>query len=560
MNSNVGKRLSLDYHMTINEGNALRMPLDVDDDSEASSSVVGDFEDAPLAPRYAQTPFAKNSSATSVRSASYVSARASNDQQLEKTMTSIKSMALMFESGALQPSTTLRPSSFASIESATNSESRTVVVPQPPPPRKSSAHLPHTQHSPEKHDSTRSALRQFDSPERDSASDATRNHIVELEHRVEQLEELLADMHHRLTIILASQESTKIPSIHDLRQPTQAPHTKGQHNVSNNSNSHLPVAAISTGVPESDHDLKTDRSAPSSQRSGRRLSMQGVAKSIIFANRLHLPPVGQLPVFDSAACSKGIVLSRNNTAATLIQFSNTPHPLCLGPIISRGTSMLSITIYFGEPDLPTINETSTSAGLQAVLRTGSTDEIAHAIISSKPDDLCQALASSDSPTLSDLSKKFEVTKRLTDKTFKGRCEALRQRCQEIARVAASAGLCFFGVCGASFPSHGIRGDEMVWCSSFNERKEPGPPKTKPLLDKASRKDALELHKKLLLHDMKTICDSIPELNTLINGLISHRRAGLESSSSVQPSSTVVWNDMGPKQVSILYNHSFWNTF
>jgi hypothetical protein len=78
--------------------------------------------------------------------------------------------------------------------------------------------------------------------------------------------------------------------------------------------------------------------------------------------------IAYLPTFDSAVCSKGTTLLSNNTAATLMQFYDAPHPYSLGPVITRGASMQTITLYFGQPALPAMNVSSSSANLQAILR------------------------------------------------------------------------------------------------------------------------------------------------------------------------------------------------
>ena len=51
--------------------------------------------------------------------------------------------------------------------------------------------------------------------------------------------------------------------------------------------------------------------------------------------------------------------------------------------------MMSITLYFGEPALPAVRDAASLADLQATLKSGSTDEILDAVLSSPLEDLAQ---------------------------------------------------------------------------------------------------------------------------------------------------------------------------
>lgn len=541
--SKYSKRVSMDYSQIVNEGAALRNRL---------SEIEDDDDEAPLAPRSSKAAVSMKQNPGSLPLTNALSSRvSSNDRNLEKTLTNIKTMSLMFESGALQLPAAARPQSFNSIDTAADSAPRGLMVPEAPPPRNSSS----AQRTRMSEDSNPRFVN--DSPTLSSTPPpaADNDYVRGLELRVEQLEAMLATMQQRLGSVLDSHEYAKIPSKHDAapRQHAQQPSRNALLNAQDRSvetavagqgpDSSASMVAGDSRQPNSDRSAP---SAPSTQRSGRRLSIQGVAQGIMFARRLHLPAIGQLPVFDKAACSKGIMLQNMNTLATLMQFSNTPHPYCLGPVITRGPSILNITLYFGAPALPAINDALSSADLQSVLNSGSTDDIVHAVISSPPDALSQALKSTDPNTLIALSKQFGVNIR-AGKAFESRCEEFRGRCGEIARDAANAGVCFFGVCGASAPTHGIRGDEMVWCSSINERKDPGTPKFKPLLGKEARIAAREVHIKLLLADLSVICDAIPECGAFLNEFIPRRRTDVEDNPSYQQLPNR-WNDFGEKQV------------
>ena len=570
------KRLSLDHNQTRNEGASLRNPWNVDDDSEATSSVIDSLDgfenEAPLAPRYAQASSSMKPTESYHRSTSSLNSRVSSiDQHLEKTLTNIKSMSLMFESGGLQSPAIVRPSSLISVDAVSNTASRALVVPVAPPARNSSSsQRANAQHSLEHHAPVRSAVQSSGSPASFAPSEATHSYVKDLEHRVEQLEEMLATMQQRLDAVLASHESTKIPSKHDPA-PRRVSH--GAHANSHSIASELAVhelainsigpgaSAASATVPDSHQGQSTDRSGPSTSRSsivssGRRHSLAGAAHTIIFARRLQLPDIAYLPTFDSAVCSKGITLLNNNTAATLMQFYNAPHPYCLGPVITRGASMQTITLYFGQPALPAMNDSSSSANLQAILRNGSTDETMQAIISSTPDDLCKSL---NEAALAALSKQFAVIFR-RDQDFLVRCSLLRKRCVDIALDAARGGVCFFGICGANVPSHGIRGNEIVWCSSLNERKEPGAQKTKPLMNRTDIMRCLDTHIKLLHTDMITVCEAYPEIGNMINDLLAGRRTverAVDDKSSSLQNAPNPWtlNHLGLKQVCS-HSHSF----
>ena len=211
--------------------------------------------------------------------------------------------------------------------------------------------------------------------------------------------------------------------------------------------------------------------------------------------------------------------------------------------------MMSITLYFGEPALPTIRDSASLADLQAVLKSGSTDDIVDAVLSSPPEDLSQALKATDHPTLAALSKQFGVAIRM-DGQFEAKCKALRLRCVDLANNAAIGGVCFFGVCGASLPSHGLRGNEMVWCSSMNDRKDPGPPKTKPFIRRDEKMASLEFYMNLLLADMRAICDFVPGLVAFMTNFFPVRQAGREDSASIQETLNP-WAQMGSKQVCFM---------
>ena len=547
MSASFGKRLSLDHKHILNEGAALRNSS-VDDDEEEED----DFDGAPLAPRYAQESSFIEPKESSFLTSSERARVSATDQHLEKTLTSIKSMSLMFESGALQLPASTRPPSFPSIP-ATNSSSRVIVVPEAPPPRNSSSAQRALVHqSPANHSLSRREQHQSRSPDDASPSDATKSYVRDLEHRVEQLEAMLKAMQQRLETVVASQESTKIPSKHD-RAPDRAIPAAHTNNPPQAQQAFVDGKRLddSPAIETVHHGPATDRSVTSNPNSGRRLSLQSAAQGIIFARRLHLPAIGQLPTFDPAACSKGILLHSMKQAATLMQFSNTPHPYCLGPVITRGSSILSISLYIGEPAIPAISSSNFSVDLQSVLKTGSVDDIVEAVISSQHDDLSQALKSFDHSALVNLSKKLGVTIRV-DKHFEVRCEVLRKRCNEIVRDAANGGVCFFGVCGANAPSHGIRGDEMVWCSSMNQRKDPGAPKAQPLVTIDDRMAGLDTHIELLVSDLKTICDRLgPEFCGHVNRFINHRRPlGIEES-YLADEKLNPFNDVGPKQVRLI---------
>lgn len=215
------------------------------------------------------------------------------------------------------------------------------------------------------------------------------------------------------------------------------------------------------------------------------------------------------------------------------------------------SSSLSISLYIGEPAVPAFSSLNSLADLQSVLKTGSVDDIVEAIISSQHDDLSQALKSFDHAALVNLSKKLGVTIRV-DKHFEARCEVLRKRCNEIVRDAATGGVCFFGVCGANAPSHGERGDEMVWCSSIYQRKDPGPPKSQPLMTIDDKMAALDTHIELLVSDLKTICDRLgPEFCGHMNRFINHRRPLGIKESYLPDEKQNPFNDIGPKQVRLL---------
>lgn len=335
MSDHFNKRVSLDYAQIINEGAALRMPLTdadlyADDDSQ---------EEEPLAPRYQPDLSFKKTNHSSVGQVGSQNARvASIDRHLEQTLTSIKSMSLMFESGALQQPGAARPPSFANIDAATQSSSRSLVVPAAPPPRSvSSAHRAQAQPGPE-HDSP--ALPRTSSAQSSSSpSDAGKSYVRDLENRVEQLEAMLASMQERLEQVLGKQVASKIPSKHDPAPPAAVQQEANQAHVRGRDEGHEALsitrgAAASAAVVTTDSGPNTDRSGPQtdrssiSNRSGRRLSIQGVAKGMIFARRLHLPEITHLPAFDKTACSKGILLQNANMQATLMQFGNTPHPYC----------------------------------------------------------------------------------------------------------------------------------------------------------------------------------------------------------------------------------------
>ena len=569
MDGNYSKRLSLDHNQTRNEGAPLRLPVDYDTESlpYVEGSADGFENEAPLAPRYVQVSSSMKPSETSHRSTPSLSARVSSiDQHLEKTLTNIKSMSLMFESGVLQPPAMARPSSFNSIDVVSNSASRAIVVPAPPPRNSSGTQRANAQHSPEHHALVRSSIHSSGSPASIAPSEVTNSYVKDLEHRVEQLEDMLATMQMRLEAVLASHESTKIPSKHDPapRGVGHAAHADSHFVATERAANENAVRSIDSGasassasVPDSHQEQSNDRSGPSTRRasivpSGRRHSIAGAAHTIIFARRLQLPAIAYLPTFDSSVCSKGITLFNNNTAATLMQFFNAPHPYCLGPIITRGASMQTFALYFGQPALPALNDSSSSVNLQDILRNGSTDEIIQAIISSTPDDLCKSM---DEAQLAALSRQLGVVGRREPNVL-ARCSALRKRCVDIALDAARAGVCFFGLCGANAPSHGIRGNEMVWCSSINERKEPGAQKTKPLMNRTDMMLCLDMHLKLLLSDMNIVCESFPVIGSMISDLITRRRTVTDESSSLQ-NPTIPWNHLGPKQVcshSHFYNN------
>lgn len=570
MSAKIGKRVSLDYAQIQNEGAALRNPSTDDDDDD------DDYDEAPLAPRRAQESSFIKATDHSLSTSSARARLSGKDQLMEKTLTNIKSMSLMFESGALQPPASASPPSFSRTDVSRNSNSsphlfsRTdvirnsksdaIVVPEAPPPRTSStaqraaASQPRTevqtQHRPVAEPHSRIL-------DQSSPYDASKSYVKDLEHRVEQLEELLATMQHRLETVLASQESTKIPSKYDPA-PIRSAHVARTHAPLQAHQPPLEVHGeeLSVAVVTGEQVPTSDRSGPSTQRSGRRHSIQSVAQGIIFARRLHLPAIGPLPSFDKASCSKGIVLHNSNQAATLMQFSDSPHPYCLGAPITRGSSFLSITLYFGEPALPAISSSLSPADLHTILESGSADEVVEAIISSQRDDLSQALKSSKDAVLAALSKKLGVTVRL-DSHFETRCEALRKRCREIVRNAASGGVCFFGVCGANTPSHGIRGNEMVWCSSINQRKDPGAPKTNSLASRDDRIKALYLHIELLFSDLQTICDVLgPNFCAFLNNIVHRRRAAAEEHIAAEDTRNP-FTDFSPKQVSStssFFNH------
>ena len=120
----------------------------------------------------------------------------------------------------------------------------------------------------------------------------------------------------------------------------------------------------------------------------------------------------------------------------------------------------------------------------------------------------------------------------------------------LAKDAARGGGCFFGVCGANLPSHGMRGNEMVWCSSMNERKDPGPQKTKPVVRRDEKIASLEFYMNLLLSDMRTVCDVVPGLSSFMTKLVQLRQTGKEESAPLQETLNP-WTQMGAKQVCLL---------
>lgn len=552
MSANFGKRVSMDHALILNEGAALRNPVDYDDD--------GDYDEAPLAPRRAQESSFVKASDYSLSTSSARARLSGKDQHMEKTLTNIKSMSLMFESGSLQPPASTSPPSFSRTDVMRNSNSNAIVVPEAPPPRTSSTaqRAVAPQHRTEVQTPHRPAAEPHSRIlDQSSPSDASKSYVKDLEHRVEQLEELLATMQHRLETVLASQESSKIPSKYDPA-PARSAHVARTHAPLQAHQPPLDVhdAEVVAAAVAGEQGPTSDRSAPSTQRSGRRHSIQSVAHGIIFARRLHLPAIGQLPSFDKASCSKGILLHNSNQAATLVQFSDSPHPYCLGAPITRGSSFLSITLYFGEPALPAISSSLSPPDLQSILESGSADEVVEAIISSQRDDLSLALKSCKDAVLAALSKKLGVTVRL-DSHFETRCEALRKRCREIVRNAASGGVCFFGVCGANTPSHGIRGNEMVWCSSINQRKDPGAPKTNALASRDDRINALYFHIELLFLDLQTICDVLgPNFCAFLNNAVHRRRAAAEEHIAAEDTHNP-FTDFSPKQVSStssFFNH------
>ena len=544
---NIRKRVSLDHSQILNEGAALRQGSALrksSDNSTAFSSVLDDADEPLLAPRGAKSSSFSNPNQKTLPSSSHNVRMPSDDQNLEKTLANIKTMSLMFESGAL--STTVRPNSLNSAEPLTSSVSRAVVVPAAPPLRNSSRAL--RDRSADDNFLSNNYEHQPSVNTNISQSAIENSYVRGLEHRVEQLESMLEAMQHRLGSVLATHESTKIPSKHEPAS------TQGVQFYTGNNRNSTQKSKVELDESVSDShgqdvsganamsEIHQPKNASGPQRKGRRYSMHGVAHGIIFARRIHLPAIGLMPTFDKAACSAGIVLHNMNSVATLMEFSNTPHPFCLGPIITRGTSMLSIALYFGEPALPTISESISSAHLQSILNSGSMEEIAHAIISSPPD----VLKSLKVETLANSSKQFGVR---FDKKDRIRCERdLRRSCREFAKDAANVGVCYFGICGANVPSHGIRGHEMVWCSSINERKEPGALKMKPLMGKDDKVAALKVHIKLLLSDLASICDAVPGCGSFLSDFIPRRRSDAEDNS--RPLWSNLWNDAGgQKQVS-----------
>jgi hypothetical protein len=548
----MSKRISMDYSQIINEGAALREDAARRNSASfpaAFSAALDDADEAPLAPRGANTSSFSKASQKSFPSTSSLSDRIPNDDRnLEKTLSNIKTMSLMFESGAL-PLTT-RPNSIGNVDAAKKIASQHVEVPEAPPPRNATV----AQRDRSLYDNyvTRNSDDQFPVHANRSLMVAENSYVRSLEHRVEQLEAMLEDMQQRLGSVLASQEFARIPSKHDPapNQLVQLPSKSTSQNMKNQLDE---TASGSRGQDVSGTIAMGDQLEPNSGTSGnhsasRRHSLHAAAKGLIFVRRTHLPAIGHIPTFDKATCSEGIVLHNMNSVATLLRFSNTPHPYCLGPIITRGSSMLSMALYFGEPALPAISESFSAADLKKKIENGaSKDDIIHAIISSPPDALPQALKLLDEAALSSISKKFGITIR-TDRNFQLRCEDLRRSCRAIATDAANVGVCYFGVCGASVPSHGIRGDEMVWCSSINERKEPGALKMKPLIGKDEKIAALKAHIKLLLSDMASICDAVPGCSDFLSEFMPRRRTEFEDHSHLQWSK--LWDDVGSqKQVS-----------
>jgi hypothetical protein len=545
-----GKRVSMDYSQILNEGAVLRdgsVQRRSSDHSTAFSSALDDADAIPLAPRGSKSTLSIKQNQKYCPSTSSLS---NDDRNLERTLTNIKTMSLMFEKGPLPVSA--RPNSLSSADDANSSMNRAVSVTEAPPRQTSS--MTQRDRIPDDNSLSRNSDHHFSANINRTFSVTEHAYVRGLEHRVEKLEAMLEDLQHRLDSVLASHESTKIPSKHDPapNQVVKPPSENFSHDMTSQheyatSDKHDQVS----GGKEIGEHMEPSSRTSGNMSSARRRSMQAVTLGMMFARRLHLPAISQMPSFDPSVCSEGILLQNMNSLATLIQFSNTPHPYCLGPIISRGTSILSIALYFGEPALPSISDSVSLANLQSILVGGSRDDIAHAIISSPPDVLSQALKLSDSVTLHMLSKQFGVTIR-TDKNFKLRCDDLRRSCRDIARDAANVGVCYFGVCGASVPSHGIRGEEMVWCSSINERKEPGALKMKPLVGKDDKIAALETHIELLLSDLATICDAIPSCGDFLSTYIPRRRTDADAHSHIQWSN--LWNDAGgQKQVSSMWS-------